>query len=157
MNKGFTLLELLVVVMILGILTAMAMPQYSRSVRRAEMTEGLAHGRSIFDSALRYKAVNGEAPDSFSQLDIGFIGTNISGNAFDDGNFTYTLNTSDVTAHSNKGGYDLRFIFPIITGTEVSAPIACCPGTSKDGQWLCNNVAVASTAAGMPAGCREIK
>lgn len=138
---GFTLLELLVVVMILGILTAVAVPQYGRSVRRAEMVEGLTHGKSIFDSALRYKAVNGEAPTNFNQLDVGFMGTNINGEAFNDGNFTYTLYNTYVAAKNNKSGYILQMRFPLVSDTGVDVSIYCCAGNTADddGKWLCNN------------------
>ena len=152
-KKGFTLIELLVVVMIIGILTSIALPQYTKSVRRAEMSEGLIQGKSIYDAAVRYKSSTGNAPNSFDVLDVNFIGTDITGNSFNDGNFTYTLTSNDVLAQNNKDNYAIRFVYPIQNDNGVFAPIACCPSTN----YVCNNVGVPSNSTGMPANCTEIK
>ena len=151
MNKGFTLLELLVVVLIIGILSSVALPQYRKSVRRAEMVEGITNGKTIYDSALRYKSVNGSVPTSFNQIDVGFIGAEITNNVFDDGNFTYTLNANDVSAKNNKGSYTIKMVFPVVTSNGVTAPIYCCPSTD----WVCSNVA--GIGATVVNGCVEIK
>ena len=156
-RKGFTLLELLVVVMIIGLLTSIAVPQYNRSVRRAEMMEGLSHGKTIYDAALRYKSVNGEGPTNFNQLDIGFAGATINGSSFVDGNFTYILYPAQkkVTVQSNVGGYQLDMPFPTVSSTGVSAPILCCPNRGdKNAEWLCKTSSGGATASG---GCYEIK
>ena len=53
MQKGFTLIEILTVVLIIAVLTAVALPQYRRVIERAEVTEVLSMLRSLYDSSER--------------------------------------------------------------------------------------------------------
>ena len=50
-KSGFTLIELLAVVLIIAILTSIAVPQYRRSVQRAQAMEMMTNLRTLFDSA----------------------------------------------------------------------------------------------------------
>lgn len=82
-KKGFTLIELLVVAIIMGVLTAIAMPQYRRSMDRAKAAEVMQLLPAIFESRERwitehgctwtttgYTCADGATGLSFGKLDI---------------------------------------------------------------------------------------
>jgi len=52
-KKGFTLVEIITVVLIIGVLTAVAVPQYRRVMQKSHVTQAIAMLRSIADSSER--------------------------------------------------------------------------------------------------------
>jgi len=52
--KGFTLIELMIVVAIIGILAAVAIPAFMKYIRRSKTSEATMNIRKIFDSSVSY-------------------------------------------------------------------------------------------------------
>ena len=68
MKKGFTLLELLVVVLITGILAAIALPKYQLAVDKAEFTKYQSIVASLRDAYDEYVLIHGQATKNFEAL-----------------------------------------------------------------------------------------
>ena len=69
-NKGFTLVELLVVVLIIGILAAIAVPQYQKAVLKSRASQMMALVRSMANAQETYYLANGEYANGFNKLDL---------------------------------------------------------------------------------------
>ena len=70
MKKGFTLIELLVVVLIIGILSAVALPQYTKTVEKSRASEAVTLLGTIANGERIYKMANGSYTDVLDDLDV---------------------------------------------------------------------------------------
>lgn len=66
--KGFTLVELLIVVVIVGVLVAVALPKYQRSVERGRALVGLAALRQYADRMNAWYIKNDRYPQGLTDL-----------------------------------------------------------------------------------------
>ena len=69
-KKGFSLLELLVVVLIIGILAAIALPQYQLAVDKADFMKYETMARSIRDAYDHYVLIYGVGSFQFDKLSV---------------------------------------------------------------------------------------
>jgi general secretion pathway protein G len=69
-NKGFSLMEILLVVAILGILSAIAIPNYMRVKYKAQVASTIAELNTIVKAIYIYQSNQGSFPDALDELDI---------------------------------------------------------------------------------------
>ncbi len=69
-TKAFTLIELLVVVLIIGILAAVALPQYQKAVLKSRLMSAVAYLKAVQEAEEIYYLANGEYTDDMDSLSV---------------------------------------------------------------------------------------
>ncbi len=67
-SQGFTIIELMTTVAIVGILSAVALPNYTRSVCKSDLAEAISELTMLQTAAMSYRDEYGNSPDTWDQI-----------------------------------------------------------------------------------------
>lgn len=117
-EKGFTMVELIVVVTIIGIIGALLVPAYGTMAAKARLTTDIATVKTIKRTVDTYRVQESKAPTKTSYDDLikeladaGYIDSKTSlqtgcGITVDTTKWTIKLDTANLSASEYKGAYD---------------------------------------------------
>ena len=89
-KKAFTLIELLVVVLIIGILAAIALPQYQKAVMKTRYAGLKNLTRSLAEAQEIYYLANNSYASRLDELDIGVMGEGENSPYYDESTKNFT-------------------------------------------------------------------
>ena len=111
-KKGFTLIEILVVVLILGILASIVVPIYTKSVEKTRLSEALLVMNTVTKDQQKYYLQNNNYAQEFDNLDTKLIdkdGQKAQNKSYKSKFYNYELTNSGILSQRNNKEYMLYF------------------------------------------------
>lgn len=135
-QSGFTLIELMIVVAIIGILASIALPAYQDYTKRAHVSEGLSLASAAKMGITEYYSDQGKWPDTNEKVGLD---ANMKGNA---------VSALKVTA---GGVIEVTYNEKVATDAKLYIKPTLENGVFK---WTCNDASNTVESAHLPSTCR---
>jgi len=141
-QKGFTLIELMIVIAIIGILAAIAIPAYQNYTIRSQVTEGLSLADGWKTAISEYYAQNGSFPTASSTT--GGAST-IAVSGASSGKYVSAV------AVTSGGQIQVTYSGPQVNAKLSGQILYLSPGldANYDVIWICGNASIPSTVSGV--------
>lgn len=138
-QKGFTLIELMIVVAIIGILAAIAIPAYQDYTVRSQVTEGLNMAGGVKTAVNDYYTDVGDWPADIKAAVCGKNASTVcAGGTNTDykGNYVSQIDVAD-------GGVNITYGNKANSSALATKVLSLIPGTdtAKNVTWVCGNAA----------------
>ncbi|WOJ98387.1 pilin [Congregibacter brevis] len=147
-QQGFTLIELMIVIAIVGILAAIALPAYQDYTVRARMSEPMAKLAEAKTSVAEFYAANGNLPATLAEAGVDGRTATIATLIVE--SMTYSLTggvpTISVLAHAS--------VFPGATADAGFELVGTSNPNTRTLQWECQPGTNGAEGRFLPANCR---
>lgn len=141
-QQGFTLIELMIVVAIIGILAAIAIPAYQDYVIRTQVSEGMTLGSGA-------KTALAEYYDNYGRFPTNNTSAGLASPASITGKYVLDVDVSDVIGQ-------IRATYGKDANTAISGDYLIISAVSHDGsvEWVCGGGSTNVEEKYRPASCR---
>ena len=153
MKKGFTLVELLTVVLIIAILSGVALPNYQKSIEKTRATEAMNIVKAANEAVYTYATERNKCPESFSKLLISIPGEEKEKGVLSGKRFIYYLNSADnglipgtsckgVLADRNSTKVDYQIWNPYTVNPQTKKRGLACSSAQQAGIKVCKALGI---------------